>query len=101
MCGPAFVYRSSYRCSALDRRQCVRFRLKTLTNTEASDWVHSVGLNTDAGPRVCLPNNSRYVFTVRWPKILPYQVSHFANLFLPPEPTDVLFWLADNGASGA
>ena len=47
------------------------------------------------------PNNSRYVFTVRWPKILPYQVSHFANLFLPPEPTDLLFWLADNGASGA
>jgi len=75
--------------------------MRTLTNVEAIDWVHSAGLDADAPPRVSLPGQSSFVFTVRWPKILPYQVPHFANLFLPLEPTETLFWLADNGASGA
>jgi hypothetical protein len=76
--------------------------LKAFTNAEAAIWIRSVGLDADAQQKaVSLSNDSGYVFTVRWPKILPYQVHHFANLFLPLEPTDSLFWLADNGASGA
>lgn len=74
--------------------------MKTLTNVEALDWVRSAGLDADEPPRVFIPNNSSHVFTVRWPKILPHQVPHFANLFLPDENEDCLFWLADNGASG-
>jgi hypothetical protein len=75
--------------------------LKTFTNTEASSWVRSVGLEADEHLRVWLPNNSGYIFTVRWPKLLPYQVPHFANLFLPDNDGDCLFLLTDNGTSGA
>lgn len=75
--------------------------MKTLTNTETCTWVRSVGLDADEHLRVWLPSKAGYVFTVRWPKILPYQVPHFANLFLAEENGDCLFWLTDNGASGA
>ena len=75
--------------------------MKMLTTSEAIDWVRATGLT--AGPResVALPTDG-YVFTVRWPKILPYQVPYFAGLFLPNEITESwLFWITDNGASGA
>lgn len=75
--------------------------MKTLTNSEASSWIRSVGLDADEHGRVWLPDDSGYVFTVRWPKLLPYQVPHFANLFLSEDNGDRLFWLTDNGASGA
>ena len=76
-------------------------QLKTFTNTEASGWVRSVGLAADEHLRVWLPDNSGYVFTVRGPKLLPYQVPYFANLFFPDDNEHCLFLLTDNGASGA
>jgi hypothetical protein len=78
--------------------------MKTLTNKEAVAWVNATGLAASSVPTIALPNDVRFVFTVRWPKILPYQVPHFATLFLPgndEESGSVLFWLTDNGASGA
>jgi hypothetical protein len=75
--------------------------MKTLTNKEAIDWVNGTGLAANSMPRVALPDDAGFVFTVRWPKILPYQVPHFATLFLPDEESgSSLFWLTDNGASG-
>jgi hypothetical protein len=86
--------------------------MKTLTSREAVDWVNATGLTANAVPNVlphvllpnvALPDDSGFVFTVRWPKILPYQVPFFATLFLPgfdEEAGNCLFWLRDNGASG-
>jgi hypothetical protein len=87
--------------------------MKTLTNNEAVEWVNATGLTGSSvpnvlpnvpGPYVALPDEVGFVFTVRWPKILPYQVPYFATLFLPgydENADNCLFWLADNGASGA
>ena len=68
------------------------------------EWVNATGLTASSVPDVALPDATGFVFTVRWPKMLPYQVPYFATLFLPGHDEEVgncLFWLADNGASGA
>jgi hypothetical protein len=76
--------------------------MRTLTNNECAKWIDSIGLAGDpVSRRVSLRDDTGYVFTVRWPKILPYQVPYFATLFLPGDSNaidDCLFWLADNGA---
>jgi hypothetical protein len=78
--------------------------MRTLTNSECEEWIDSIGLTADRiSRRVSLPDDNGLVFTVRWPKILSYQVPYFATLFLPGDPEsidDCLFWLADNGACG-
>lgn len=76
--------------------------MRTLTAHQAVDWVNTTGLVAGLVGRVALPDDVSYVFTVRWPTILPYQVPYFAALFLPDQEIgNCLFWLADNGASGA
>jgi hypothetical protein len=78
--------------------------VRTLTIDESVAWVNATGLAADPGSRsVSLAAGTGHVFTVRWPKILPYQVPYFAALFLPGNPEqidDCLFWIRDNGASG-
>ncbi len=78
--------------------------MKTLTINESVEWVNGIGLFADsASRRVSLAGDGGYVFTVRWPKVLPYQVPYFATLFLPGNPEkieDCLFWITDNGACG-
>jgi hypothetical protein len=77
--------------------------MKTLTINEAVDWVNATGLSASPVPRVAIPDDIGHLFTVRWPKILPYQVPHFATLFSPgydQEEGSWLFWIDDNGASG-
>jgi hypothetical protein len=74
--------------------------VKTLTTNEAMDWVQATGLTIGQTRWVEFATGTHsYVFTVRWPKKLPYQVPYFAALFLPHEEVEWLFWLTDNGAS--
>ena len=79
--------------------------MRTLTVSECIDWIKTVGLNADPDAlRVSLPgHDAQLVFTVRWPRILPYQVPYFASLLLPGNPSEIdecVFLLSDNGACG-
>ena len=76
--------------------------MRTLTVDEALHWVNSTGLRADRTAGVCLPAKG-FKFSVRLPKLLPYQAPYFASLFLPGSYQELdrfLFWLDDNGASG-
>jgi hypothetical protein len=79
--------------------------MKAFTIEEAVGWITATGLAADpVARRVSLADSTGYVFTVRWPKILPYQVPYFAALFLPGNPEaidDCLFWISDNGATAS